>query len=115
MRVADRFVFVFFFFLSSVKRKIINYLAIFTFYFFFLFFNRYFFSPLADGTCAGVRCHPDATCEQNSPLGPVCICKTGYQGDGRKCSGTVHNIPLFFFDMKKTLLDVLFVLSVYFI
>ena len=24
-----------------------------------------FFSLLADGTCAGVRCHPDATCDQD--------------------------------------------------
>ena len=46
-----------------------------------------FFSPLADGTCAGVRCHPDATCDQDQPLGPVCLCKAGYQGNGRKCSG----------------------------
>ena len=46
-----------------------------------------FFSPLADGTCAGVRCHPDATCDQDQPLGPVCLCKPGYQGNGRKCSG----------------------------
>ncbi|KAJ7390770.1 hypothetical protein OS493_022328 [Desmophyllum pertusum] len=40
----------------------------------------------ADGTCAGVRCHPDATCKQDTPLGPVCVCNTGYQGDGRKCT-----------------------------
>ena len=46
-------------------------------------------SPLADGTCAGVRCHPDATCDQDQPLGPVCLCKAGYQGNGRKCSGKV--------------------------
>ncbi|PFX25811.1 Nidogen-1 [Stylophora pistillata] len=44
------------------------------------------FTCKSDGTCAGVRCHPDATCEPNSPLGPVCVCKDGYQGDGRKCS-----------------------------
>ena len=46
-------------------------------------------SLLADGTCAGVRCHPDATCDQDQPLGPVCLCKAGYQGNGRKCSGKV--------------------------
>lgn len=43
--------------------------------------------PTADGTCAGVRCHPEATCEQNPR--PVCVCKPGYEGDGRKCSGKV--------------------------
>lgn len=51
------------------------------------FCNVSFSVLLADGTCAGVRCHPDATCEQNTPLGPVCVCKAGYQGDGQKCSG----------------------------
>ena len=48
---------------------------------------KVFFPPLADGTCAGVRCHPDAMCDQDQPLGPVCLCKAGYQGNGRKCSG----------------------------
>lgn len=52
------------------------------------------FACKSDGTCAGVRCHPEATCEQNPR--PVCVCKPGYEGDGRKCSdideclGDVH-------------------------
>ena len=49
--------------------------------------QKLYFVTVADGTCAGVRCHPDATCEQVKGLGPVCVCKPGYHGDGRKCSG----------------------------
>ncbi|XP_067028180.1 nidogen-like isoform X4 [Acropora muricata] len=40
----------------------------------------------ADGTCVGIRCHPDAKCEQGAGGVSVCVCKPGYRGDGRECS-----------------------------
>lgn len=40
----------------------------------------------SDGTCVGIRCHPDAKCEQGAGRVSVCVCKPGYRGDGRECS-----------------------------
>ncbi|CAH3116212.1 unnamed protein product, partial [Porites lobata] len=50
----------------------------------------------ADGTCAGVRCHPDAICDEEALLGPVCVCRPGYKGDGRKCTGGTYNLIFIF-------------------
>ncbi|XP_074631939.1 nidogen-like isoform X3 [Acropora palmata] len=44
------------------------------------------FDCVADGTCVGIRCHPDAKCEQGAGGVSVCVCKPGYRGDGRECS-----------------------------
>lgn len=44
---------------------------------------------LADGTCEMVTCDPNADCNRTFPSGRrQCICKLGWQGDGRTCSGT---------------------------
>ena len=40
----------------------------------------------ADGTCAGEVCHVNATC-RNLIQGPTCVCKSGYQGSGKTCTG----------------------------
>lgn len=43
---------------------------------------------LADGTCDGVQCHVNATCFKPSGEKPgQCVCKGGWQGDGRTCEG----------------------------
>ena len=68
------------------------------------------FFSLADGTCAGVRCHPDATCKQDTPLGPVCVCNTGYQGDGRKCTGKVIQLHFLTLIIRKKIWNFLFFL-----
>lgn len=37
----------------------------------------------ADDTCMGVDCDPNAVCDPFRG----CLCKPGYQGDGRSCQG----------------------------
>ena len=47
----------------------------------------------ADGTCAGVSCHSNATCKNLIP-GPTCECNDGYQGSGTECTGKwVNHMP----------------------
>ena len=47
----------------------------------------------ADGTCAGVSCHSNATCK-NLIQGPTCECNDGYQGSGTECTGKwVNHMP----------------------
>ena len=42
----------------------------------------------ADGTCDGVQCHVNATCFKPSAGKPgQCVCKDGWQGDGKTCEG----------------------------
>lgn len=62
---------------------------------FVLFFCLLFFVCLfaADGTCAGVLCHSNATCK-NLIQGPTCECNDGYQGSGTECTGKwVNHMP----------------------
>lgn len=43
---------------------------------------------LADGSCEGVVCDPNAECLRPFPEGRrQCKCKNGWQGEGRTCSG----------------------------
>ena len=52
-----------------------------------LFFYIYFLN-LADGSCEGVFCDPNADCRRVLPEGvKQCKCREGWQGDGRNCSG----------------------------
>lgn len=46
----------------------------------------FFVMITADGTCAGEVCHVNATC-RNLIQGPTCVCKRGYQGSGKTCTG----------------------------
>ena len=47
----------------------------------------------ADGTCAGVSCHSNATCK-TLIQGPTCECNDGYQGSGTECTGKwVNHMP----------------------
>ena len=42
----------------------------------------------ADGTCEGVTCDSNAECIRELPeRRRQCVCKDGWQGDGRACSG----------------------------
>ena len=65
---------------------------------------------LADGTCVGIRCHPDAKCEQSAGGVSVCVCKPGYRGDGRECSGKLFAL----FNMVVMVANCLFVNKVFF-
>lgn len=39
-------------------------------------------------TCEGIRCHPNAECIEFVPSRRrLCVCKEGWQGDGRACFG----------------------------
>lgn len=43
---------------------------------------------LADGTCEGITCDPNADCNRIEPgVRRQCKCKAGWQGDGESCSG----------------------------
>lgn len=47
----------------------------------------YFIVYITDvGMCSEVNaCHPDATC-YDTAIGPRCVCRSGYVGDGHVCS-----------------------------
>lgn len=38
-------------------------------------------------------CHPDADC-YDTPLGPKCVCRGGYVGDGITCSAVQGNVTI---------------------
>lgn len=53
-----------------------------------LYIYLFFFLNLADGSCEGVFCDPNADCRRVLPVGgKQCKCREGWQGDGRNCSG----------------------------
>ncbi|XP_031557799.1 nidogen-like [Actinia tenebrosa] len=39
-----------------------------------------------DGTCAGIKCDPNAKCATSSDKSRKCVCNDGYQGDGQTCT-----------------------------
>ena len=53
-----------------------------------VFLTYHYFLNLADGSCEGVFCDPNADCRRVLPEGvKQCKCREGWQGDGRNCSG----------------------------
>ena len=72
----------------NLKRQMIFCLCV-----YFVLFIVFFCLFAADGTCAGVLCHSNATCK-NLIQGPACECNDGYQGSGTECTGKwVNRMP----------------------
>ena len=62
------------------------------FYFFsYILFSFFFVKDIDECKTYPDKCHVNATCN-NTYGSHVCICKPGYTGDGRNCTGTVNNL-----------------------
>ena len=72
------------------NQKIGNKYSTFFSYILFSFF-LFFLKDIDECKTYPDKCHVNATCN-NTYGSHVCICKPGYTGDGRNCTGTVNNL-----------------------
>ena len=72
---------------ATSKTNQLGFLSYHVLYLYSIFIYIYFLN-LADGSCEGVFCDPNADCRRVLPEGvKQCKCREGWQGDGRNCSG----------------------------
>ena len=57
----------------------------------YFFFWSFFLSNFTTDKCEAFigKCHKEATCN-NTNGSYVCICKSGFIGDGHNCTGNLH-------------------------
>ena len=58
---------------------------------FFLCLFLMFTTDIDECVATPGKCHKEATCN-NTHGSYVCICKPGFIGDGRNCTGTVNSL-----------------------